>query len=153
MLIRKMLFASALAAVFLVASGARRPPQPEHVSTPSEIAMLLEACGSQCAECPIATFHEVWVGGNLTAINTSHPCEDNGLSCTFHSCSVSSGLTLESISRMVASNDVIALKAALSEENLKYVAGREALQVVADCGSILAQAPLSRQNAAVLGFE
>jgi hypothetical protein len=54
---------------------------------------------------------------------------------------------------MVARENLLLLRAQLPDQNLVYVEERDALQVVADCGSILAQLPVTRREAVALGFE
>lgn len=141
------------AGITIAARSPSRVVAAEHVPTVHELSVLCEVCPSDCGLCIPTTEHRVSAGGAMDAGAGNHDCWANNLACDYHDCNVAHGPPVEAIYRMVASESLLELRASLPERNLTYVEERGALQVIADCGSIIAQLPLSRREADALGLD
>jgi hypothetical protein len=147
--------ASCTALIAVLALGSQsQAVEVTRFATSHEVNVLFdEGCTQHCNNCITQSQHEIYNGGNKGHKLGNHECEMTGLTCSYHDCGVSRGPSLDAIHRMVATEDLVGLREHLSDENLRYVESREALQIVADCGSIMAQLPLSRREAAELDLD
>lgn len=115
-------------------------------------ALMREACTGACSESCISSLEHKNEAGTTHGLG-QHGCSNTGLTCSYHSCSVSALDPTIDLMRMVANDDLEALSSTLTGQNLVYVAERGVLQVVADCGTVLAQAPISLRRAEAMGLE
>ena len=105
---------------------------------------MVRACTGSCVmPCQGSASAHANVSGT-THGKGQHGCEVVALDCSYHSCSVTqaSPLTLD-VPRYVATRDIRGLAEIIPAEQLVYVPERGVLQVVADCGSVIAQLPVS----------
>ncbi|MBK7905436.1 MAG: hypothetical protein IPJ78_02640 [Gemmatimonadetes bacterium] len=146
-------------ACLLLLAGAAGSGSPADVRSTATLQAQLEAsrfevCTAKCNLCAGDAGHEVNAASqDGTHGRGNHSCVVDALTCAYHTCAVSSIDPVVDIYRMVAEDDVAGLRSVLHDDNVRYVPERGVVQLLADCGAVLAQLPISEVRAAELHLD
>ena len=75
------------------------------------------------------------------------------LDCAYHACAVTGVPSTLELERLLEDSDLDELLRIVPARNLAYVAERGVVQVLADCGSVIAQLPATPSAAAAFGSD
>ena len=133
---------------------------PEASASPTTVhdelvESMKRACDATCdTECLLSSEHRVASGGgNATKGYGTHGCSASSLTCDYHSCNQTSIDPGVDLYRMVAGGDIREVVGSVGEMNREYVPERQVLQILSDCGNVVAQLPVASTEARALLLE
>ena len=157
---RKIGYLAGLAASLVFAAAFQLPeavarPLDAHTQMAESVRRACDAtCSSGSLACGISIEHKVDAGGsNATSGYGLHGCLNLSTGCGYHGCAQTSISPDVDLHRLVAESDLQGIADAVGETNRVYVPEREVLQILADCGKVLAQVPLSPSRARALALD
>lgn len=129
------------------------PPSSTTAAHDELVAAASRDCAATCTyTCFISIEHKNLTGGPGGYGLGRHGCFDQ-LDCDYHSCSVGAAPPKSELDRVMEEDGLEALLHLVPRRNVEYVAERGVVQLLADCGSVIAQLPVTPAAMAVLSTE
>jgi hypothetical protein len=150
--IRSLLGATLVFAVAAAVSAFSRLPESMPAVHEELVSLSALACNSSCKTCWFTSEHKNEGGGSTHGLG-QHSCFEVALACDYHSCSVSAAPPKIDLERMVAESKLDELMDVVPRQNLSFVPERGVVQLLADCGTVIAQLPLPPAAAATRATE
>lgn len=149
---RSFVGAAAVLFVATVASAFTRPPAATARMHDELISLASMACNSSCKQCLITSEHKNEAGGTTHGLG-QHACFEVALQCEYHTCTVSAAPPKLDLERMVADSRLEDLIESVPRKNLEFVPERGVVQLLADCGTVIAQLPATAAASVLLSSE
>ncbi len=148
----KSVLATALAIFGMTTLVGFTLPTARVASLDSQLEEMRRICVAKCKNCISQSIHEVnAVEEGGTHGRGNHSCSTTGEDCSYHTCAASAlGAEVDVIRRLVAKGDVEGLRRMLPADQVVLVSEREVVQVLAECGSVVAQFPMSTSTASTV---